>query len=189
MPTNMPGGKLLSGNGGYLNVLSPYTPTWQRLDVAYWEIDKDIRLFRKGHSGTYGIPAVRKTGEAPYVDLQVWWDLANPPEQLLRQAIAGLGMDWGCGLQLGLGSAVQQAAMGVTPQRFYLLPSGILGAFKVLDSSEAENDDIVVADCRVYANASPLFLIPEDNNDYVAWAAAMSAKGQFSPWAGLSTMQ
>ena len=187
MANNLPGGRILSGMGGYLNVMNAQQPTWNRLDVATWGIDKDIRMFHKGHSGTLGAIATRKVAEDATVTLKIWWDLGNPPDSLLITTI-GTGQEWGCGLQLGIGSAAAQAALGQTPQKFYLLPSGMLRRLHVEDSSEGNDDGIVTADATVLAN-SLLFLMPDQAVAYADYVSALSSQGQFSPYAQLTTMQ
>lgn len=179
---NMPGGRIFSAMGGYLNVVSPFTQLMQRLDVASWEIDQDPRLFHKGYSGSvHGAILSRVVALDWQVRLKIWWDLGNPPKNLL---ISG----WGCGLQLGMGSKAGQASLGITPQRFWLAPSGLCGGLHTRDSSEGENDDVVTADAVVKGNA-PIFLMPDDLADFLDWQTQVVAKGEYVPVPNITVMQ
>jgi hypothetical protein len=181
MPLNLPGGKIIAGAGGYVNIVSATANAWSRLNVARWEMARDIRTFHKGHSGTYGAIASRITGLDWIVSGRVWWDVGNPPESLLLTG-------WGCGLQLGMGTAVAQSLYGVSPQQFYAAPSGILKRFTVTDSSEGNDDDVVFADFAVQGN-SLIFQLPQQINEFNAYAAQLQALGEWTAPSWFHVMQ
>jgi hypothetical protein len=178
MPYNMPGGKILAGQGSQLNILHPVTELITRLDVAWIEHEQDFRLFHKGHSGTLGAIASRITALDWTIDGVAWWDLGNPPESLLMSG-------WGCSLQFGLGSPAGQASYGQTPPKFWVFPSGVLRRFKIRASSEGNEDDVVTASFQIAGN-SRAFLLPEMAAEYSVYIAQLTALGQIPWW--LSTM-
>lgn len=152
MPTNLPGGRILAGIGGYTNVISPFNGTMTRLDLLTWDITRDIRLWRRGHSGTLGAIVSRQVGYDWFATGTGWWDIANPPETTM-------GSGWGCGVQFGIGSAAGQASYGATQQQFYLAPAAMLSLLHVHDSSEGEEaDGVVTFDYKIMSNAL-LFLL------------------------------
>jgi hypothetical protein len=181
MPTDLPGGKILAGTGGYINVVNPYNGTMTRLDVAWWENEITPSVFRRGHSGTMGAKCARWIINDYSVKGRVWWDAGNPPENLLMS-------NWGCGLQLGISSYAEQNALGITQQKFYLIPDAILSYYKMRDSSEGHEDDIVTADFTVVCN-SQQFLMPDMAGQYAEYSAAMGAIGQYSALGTFTTMQ
>ena len=183
MPTNMPGGKIISGMGGYLNAISPYDGNMTRLDVASYSIYRKIKMFAKGHSGSIGGAILRRQVAFDWTaQLKVWWDIGNPPTEVLNN------QGWGCGIQFGLGSRAGQAQYGVTPQQFYLAPSAIMGDVEIIDSSEGNDDDVVTANVEIGGNAS-IFLMPNQTADYQVWEILAQNLGQFNGLPSFSVMQ
>jgi hypothetical protein len=176
MPTNMPGGKLISGMGGYTNIISPYNGNMTRLDLASWRISRKMKLFRKGHSGTLNAIATRIVAQDWSAQIKIWWDIGNEPEALL-------GSGWGCGIQFGMGSYAGQASYGATQQSFYLAPSAMLSSLDVDDSSEGNDDGIVMAQAVVVGNGL-LFELPSQLSAYQQYVQILQNLGQFN---GLNT--
>lgn len=186
MPTNMPGGKILPGAGGYVNVVNPFNGNMTRLDVARHRVSPRNRLFSKGHSGTFTGMATRVVSRPWTAILRVWWDAGNPPYDLLQSSTTG--HDWGCGMQLGLSSLAAHQTYGITQQRFWLAPNAILEGMDVDDSSEGDEDGVVTAEITVKGNGL-IFLLPDALSDYQTYAAALTARGEFNGLANLTIMQ
>ena len=182
MPTNMPGGQLIAGIGGYLNIISPFNGNMTRLDAASWQIRRRRKMFRRGHSGSVGGAILSRITALDWTaSLKIWWDIGNPPEDLLMS-------DWGCGIQFGMGSFAAWQAYGIAQQGFYLAPSALLSSFDVDDSSEGNDDDIVTATAEVVGNAL-LFYLPDQLAQYNAWLQQVTALGQFNGLANFTVMQ
>lgn len=181
MPTNMPGGKLISGMGGYTNIISPYNGTMTHLDVARWEILLRQKLFRKGHSGTLGAIATRVVAQDWRAVLDIWWDIGNDP-------LSTMGSSWGCGVQFGMSSLSSYQMYGYSAQGFWLAPSAILESLVVTDSSEGNDDGIVTARAEIVANGL-LFDMPAALTAYNTYVTQLQALGQFTGLATFTTMQ
>lgn len=184
--SNMPGGRILNGSGGYVNAVNPFNGNLTRLDVARWAVDADKRLFSKGHSGTFTGMATRVISRPWQAQLKVWWDINNPPYDFLQTSVTG--HDWGCGMQLGLSSLAVHQAYGFSQQRFWLAPSAIMGPMRMDDSSEGGEDDVVTAEITMVGNGL-IFLMPDASSDYASYAQALAARGEFNGLANLTIMQ
>ena len=179
---NAPGGKIISGMGGYTNIISPFTGVMTRLDVGRWKITREISQFHRAHSGTLGAKVTRTLCYDWSAQFRVWWDIDNPPESLLLTG-------WGCGIQFGIGSlAGQQLYNPQAQQQFYLAPNAVVRRFEVEDSSEGEDDEIVTADVMV-RGGSLLFQLPQQLQAYEIYLAELTTLGQFSGLASFTTMQ
>jgi hypothetical protein len=186
MPTNLPGGKIISGMGGYINVVSPFNGNMTRLDVAGYHIGLNEVLFSRGHSGTLGGMATRRVAQRWTATLKVWWDVGNPPYSLLQTTVTGL--DLGCGMQLGMGSLAAATAYGLAQQPFWLAPSAIMESIDLDDSSEGGEDDVVTAQVVMRGNGL-IFQLPAALAEYQVYAQQLNAFGQFNGLANLTIMQ
>jgi hypothetical protein len=186
MPTNMPGGKIISGMGGYVNAVSPFNGAYSRLDVARWRIQLANSVFSRGHSGTFKGVASRVIAQKWTAQLRVWWDIGNPPYSLLQTSVTG--QDWGCGMQLGMGSLAGQQAYGATQQSFWLAPSAVMKDMNVDDSSEGGEEDVVTAEVTMIGNGL-IFHLPAALAEYNVYAQQLTALGQFNGLGSLTIMQ
>jgi hypothetical protein len=180
----MPGGRILSAMGGYVNVISATNGQFARLDILVNDIERDIRVWRSGHSGTLTAIASRAVAYDWTMQAKLWWDIANPPEDLL-------GSFYGFGLQIGYGSLAAQQLYGLPlgQQQFYLAPSCILKRQKMhVNSTGAEDDGVVTADITIVGN-SLLFLIPDTLAQYNTYVQQLQALGQFQGLPAFTTMQ
>ena len=125
MPNNLPGGRILASMGAYLNVISPLNGRLTRLDVEQGDIYDAPRTWRRGSSGSLGCINTRRVAVDWSASFTAWWDILNPPWEILQTSSWGY-MDWGCGLQIGIGSLAGQEAYGATVQQFYAAPSCFL---------------------------------------------------------------
>jgi len=167
MPTNLPGGKLFAGFGGYINVYPAWVTVPTRLDVAEWKLKKTYLSKKCAHSGTQGAIARRHTGVDWKLNLKVWWDATNPPELLLQSG-------WTCGVELAIGSPEAWLGYGFTGQGYYASPSGILTEFETTNNSEGE--DIVTQNLIIEGN-SHIYLLPNEQASYDTYIAYLRYKG------------
>jgi hypothetical protein len=187
MPTNMPGGRILSAMGSFINVINPFNGNLTRLDVLSSDLDKIVRLWRRGHSGTLSAIAARAIAQTFDLSLRVWWDCENSPCVQLLQA------GWGCGAQLSIGSLAGQQMYGIPTaigqQQFWYLPHGILQRLRIHQNTEGdEADGIATGDALIAGNTLP-FLLPDELSACNLYLSQLQALGQFNALPAFLIMQ
>jgi hypothetical protein len=162
----MPGGKLLSGFGGYLTVKNVGgSPV--RIDVAGWELE-NIHINKEcPHSGSIGAINRRRTGLDWKARCSIWTDADKPVEQYLRSG-------WGFAVAFYLSSLEAWTGYGLG-QSYHYAPSALLNTIKTIDNSDGK--DIIRQEITIDGN-SLLFLLPLENAAWQVYYNQLLGLGQ-----------
>lgn len=158
------GNGIYAGMGGYIQVALPGKTSltyFSTLDVAEWKLIKKYNFKKCGHSGSYGAINVRRTSIDWEVELKVWWNASNPPENLLQSGNS-------VALNLNIGDYRAWLANGVA-QKHWMSPSAMLTEISAVNNSEGE--DIYWQTIKMTGN-SHIFLLPDEQlgyDEYIIW--------------------
>lgn len=167
---NLPGGKILHGFGGSLQISQVNTPSvFTTLNVASWNLHPVHYLGECSHSGTVGSNTRRMVMEDWSADVKLWWEADAPPELYLNTG-------WGVGCRFNISSPAQWAAYDSVAHYWYA-PSAILETQDILNSSESKGKEgIVTVNAKLQAN-SLIFLLPTEQTQCDIYLMDLRGKG------------
>lgn len=164
----MPGGELLFGQGGYLDIrhytslggtsAGPTLSDEEYLDVAYWQVFRTLITKENAYSGSYGAITRRIVAEDWYAKCVIWYDLENPGVSLLRKGNSvnlTFWMDWGDNYYPDISDIIHPNEIIQAPAEVYnprlKSPDCLVHGVQTLHSSEGEN--VVIQEILIEGNS------------------------------------
>lgn len=184
--SNLAGGSLYAGMGGFLKIFpnnqpqvvsnydaigfDPLTLFGNQayiLDIAEWQLTKVFNSKKCTHSGSFGAINRRRTGIDWMATIKVFWDARNPPENLIQTG-------YGFAVNLFIGDYRAWIANNET-QRVWTAPSAY--AKQLIATNNSEGDEIYTEEWLIEGN-SHISLLPDEQAFYDQYIAFLQSRNE-----------